>query len=149
MEVGDKFDTFISNFHYLAIEAGIGEEDWKEDLYDRLLPELQECTIYCFSNREATFDDCVKACASTAELSEDRVEQHSTILTTTQTSRDTTRGTYTLIGSPSKPSTRASGMEPEVRERLMREGRCFYCKEAGHLSKVCPKKISLQLKALE
>jgi Zinc knuckle len=31
-------------------------------------------------------------------------------------------------------------MSNEERQKLIKEGRCFYCKDVGHLSRECPKK---------
>ncbi|PWY86627.1 hypothetical protein BO94DRAFT_535769 [Aspergillus sclerotioniger CBS 115572] len=47
MRVGEKFYAFISNFRYLAVEAGISEDIWKEDLYNKIPPKRrrQLCTV--------------------------------------------------------------------------------------------------------
>ena len=35
---------------------------------------------------------------------------------------------------------RAGTMDKDKKDRLRKEGRCFFCEKQGHLSKQCPKK---------
>ena len=39
-------------------------------------------------------------------------------------------------------SVNNTGLSASERETLMKEGRCFYCKEQGHMTRECPKKKS-------
>lgn len=51
------------------------------------------------------------------------------------------RGTYGSPGAgPSKPTGARPKQTPEERERLRQEGKCFYCKERGHIADRCPNK---------
>ena len=36
MKPSNKFHSFLSKFLYLANEAGVHKEEWKEDLYNKL-----------------------------------------------------------------------------------------------------------------
>jgi hypothetical protein len=36
--------------------------------------------------------------------------------------------------------TRTNSAKVDEKQRLRREGQCFFCKEQGHLSRDCPKK---------
>jgi hypothetical protein len=36
--------------------------------------------------------------------------------------------------------TRTDSAKADEKQRLRREGQCFFCKEQGHLSRDCPKK---------
>ena len=40
----------------------------------------------------------------------------------------------------SPPRTRIAKLTPQERQRLLAEGRCFFCREAGHMATACPKK---------
>jgi Zinc knuckle len=40
--------------------------------------------------------------------------------------------------------TTRNSLSEEEKKRLMAEGRCFFCKQQGHMSKNCPKKPSRQ-----
>ncbi|OQE45620.1 hypothetical protein PENNAL_c0628G04575, partial [Penicillium nalgiovense] len=39
-----------------------------------------------------------------------------------------------------RENTTTPGLSPAERETLMKEGRCFYYKEQGHMTRECPKK---------
>ena len=45
MKPSDKFHSFLSEFLYLANEAGVHKDEWKEDLYNKLTFKLQELVI--------------------------------------------------------------------------------------------------------
>ncbi|RXW12141.1 hypothetical protein EST38_g13713 [Candolleomyces aberdarensis] len=42
------------------------------------------------------------------------------------------------ISFPRPPNTTIAKLTDADRERFRREGRCFYCKEIGHISRDCP-----------
>jgi hypothetical protein len=37
-------------------------------------------------------------------------------------------------------------LTPELKEQLKREGRCYFCRKVGHISKTSPKKAALLVK---
>jgi hypothetical protein len=39
-------------------------------------------------------------------------------------------------------NARVPGLKHQEMERLMKEGRCFYCREQGHMKQACPKRKS-------
>ena len=51
-------------------------------------------------------------------------------------------------GSNSPPRSSSTGgssglngkLTPELRQKLIKEGRCFYCRETGHRALACPKR---------
>ena len=45
MKTSDKFHDFLSEFLYLAAEAGVAEDNWKDELYTKLTTKLQELCI--------------------------------------------------------------------------------------------------------
>ena len=46
-------------------------------------------------------------------------------------------------------NARVPGLKYQDMERLMKEGRCFYCREQGHMKQACPKrKAEMQRKPL-
>ncbi|KAA8646867.1 uncharacterized protein ATNIH1004_005542 [Aspergillus tanneri] len=63
MAPGDMSYMFISNFPYLAVEAGVDKDYWKEDLYQQLLTKLQELTMSRFNDNLVNFDQYVDECA--------------------------------------------------------------------------------------
>ena len=60
MKVSNKFYDFLSKFLYLAAEAGVAEDDWKDELYHKLTTELQK---QCISDKtkDSTFQEFVTA----------------------------------------------------------------------------------------
>jgi hypothetical protein len=39
-----------------------------------------------------------------------------------------------------RPKLSSQRMTEREREDLLRQGRCFYCKERGHIATLCPRK---------
>lgn len=65
MKAGDKFHDFLSEFLYLAAEAGVAEEDWKDELYHKLTTELQKLCISA-SIQDGTFQEFSSTVSQTA-----------------------------------------------------------------------------------
>ena len=82
--------------------------------------------------------------ASMERFAEKRASMAQTTPSTSATRTTTTATTKTYV--PSRPTSNPSTprttyyMSDEEKERLTREGRCFFCKETGHLSRDCEKK---------
>ncbi|GKZ66441.1 hypothetical protein AnigIFM60653_007720 [Aspergillus niger] len=131
----DKFYTFISNFRYLAVEAGIDPDYWRKDLYQRLPFKLQELTTSRFNDNEVDFDQYVEECALSADLIDEILKCCNC---TGQTSSSgcqqslnaptTANRTSPAIKTEEAPSaTSETSMDTETRNRLMNEGKCFRC----------------------
>jgi hypothetical protein len=145
MKNNDDYHQFHTKFMHLAGEAEIPKNDYKEEFLHKLSFELQRtvATVFMLSN---TFDEFQKHCSSAAH-------------------------TLKMINAKSKTSTNkppvlASKKEPKAiqttqttssrenqtpdREKMMREGICFYCKEPGHIALICPKrKKATEMKEIE
>lgn len=65
MKVSDKFHDFFSEFLYLAAKASVAEDDCKDELYHKLITELQKLYI-CDSIRDDTFQEFSSAVSQTA-----------------------------------------------------------------------------------
>ena len=75
---------------------------------------------------------------------------------TTVSTMLTTLGTQIHSQAPTPTANRTTKMTDEAREQLLKEGKCFYCKLLGHISRDCPTKkakrttgTTTQLKAME
>ncbi|TPR10722.1 HPP family protein [Aspergillus niger] len=131
----DKFYTFISNFRYLAVEAGIDPDCWREDLYQRLPFKLQELTISRFNDNEVDFDQYVEECARSADLIDEILKRCNCTGQTPSSGRrqslnapTTANRTSPAIKTEEAPSaTSETSMDTETRNRLMNEGKCFRC----------------------
>ena len=130
-----KFYTFISNFRYLAVEAGIDPDYWREDLYQRLPFKLQELTISRFNDNEVNFDQYVEECARSADLIDEILKYCNCTGQTPSSGRrqslnapTTANRTSPAIKTEEAPSaTSETSMDTETRNRLMNEGKCFRC----------------------
>ena len=91
MKVNDKFHDFLSEFLYLAAEAGVAEDDWKDELYYKLTIKLQKL---CVSSRikEGTFQEfssTVSQTASRLEVINHRTQNNHSF---TPSNRDSSKG---------------------------------------------------------
>jgi hypothetical protein len=162
MKTADKFQEFLSEFSYLAQESGLSEPEWKEELYHRINADLQRSVMRESTDEGYGFREFSKVCTRMAN----RLEQ---ISIKEQRGRNQT-GQTTLGKSPNRETTHtaakpsssgrtqstniAAGVQGRLttkdRTQLMRAGKCFYCKQGGHIAWDCPiKKDTADLKALE
>ncbi|OJJ78919.1 uncharacterized protein ASPGLDRAFT_1095409 [Aspergillus glaucus CBS 516.65] len=65
MKSGNKFHDFLSEFLYLAAEAGVAEDTWKDELCIKLATKLQELCI-TESYKTGPFQDFSNAVSQTA-----------------------------------------------------------------------------------
>lgn len=147
MKTSDKFHDFLSEFLYLAAEAGVVEEDWKDELYHRLTTELQKLTM-TEKIKDGSFNDFSSACSQTANYLEiiNCCAQKNCSFTSNRDSRlkDATSSSF-----PSTPIKKEESNDNQ--SQLMRQGKCFTCFQHGHVSRNCPRKklLDTEVKNLE
>lgn len=155
MKNSDKFHDFFSEFLYLAAEAGVAEDDWKDELYTKLTTKLQELCISS-SIGDGTFQEFSSAVSQTAsrlEVINHRAQKNRTFTPNKDMSKGTSRTGTTFKKEPT-PSQSTNSTIPRMgnaeRDQLMKEGRCFHCQEHGHLARDCSTKTPTpELKELE
>jgi hypothetical protein len=85
-------------------------------------------------------------------------EQRGKNLNSQATSAKTINCETTFTATKPSPVARAQNTTPGVqarlttedRQELLKDGKCFYCKQKGHMARDCPiKKTTVDLKALE
>ncbi|KAL2812138.1 hypothetical protein BDW59DRAFT_155358 [Aspergillus cavernicola] len=154
------FLEFYSEFTYLAMEAKIPEEDWREELFERLPDSIAKLALPCFLDDTRTFDEFVTHCSRTTSTI-DTIEKNKDARTsarsgtggggTPSTSRGGT-GTPARTPSTGRTASKTPALDATARSKLFTEGKCFTCQETGHMSRDCPKKPTQavsQLKILE
>ena len=147
MKTSDKFHDFLSEFLYLAAEAGVVEEDWKDELYHRLTTELQKLTM-TEKIKDGSFNDFSSACSQTAnslEIINHRAQKNRSFTS----NRDSRLKDATSSSLPSTPIKKEESNDNQ--SQLMRQGKCFTCFQHGHVSRNCPRKklLDTEVKNLE
>lgn len=149
------FAEFWAEFQTLAMEAGIRDEEMQlDDLRDKISDELtvalanhEPMDLYDFANLcqsteinlARTYQFKKDHAPRTTRLTEDPAARWSTPARTTAPIATTTVPARPLqTPTPGPRLFRPAHPDPE-RERLMKEGRCFRCKDLGHMSNACPK----------
>jgi hypothetical protein len=154
MKNGVRFQEFLSEFSYLAQESELAEPEWKEELYYKLTTDMQRLVIRESNDQALGFKDFTVACTQTAN----RLEQISTNEQRNkgrQPRANTPASDSPTPNPPKKNPSQDNGIREENkltrenRDQLMREGRCFTCKQKGHMSSSCPLKRHTSLKEIE
>ena len=160
MKTTDKFQDFLSEFSYLAQESGLAEPEWKEELYYRINADLQRSVMRESTDGGYGFQEFSEVCTRMANrleqisLKEQRGKNPISQATSAKTTNRETTNTATkptLVGRAQNttPGVQAR-LTTEDRQELLKDGKCFYCKQKGHMARDCPiKKTTVELKALE
>ena len=143
MKPGDDFSVFKNTFVRLAGECRHPKDKWKAEFKRRLIPALQNQLIGSYLDPSVTFEafarlgneismhykqaNLKKTVASNAAANNGRRNPGKT--STTSTSK-----------TPASKSAANTTTSTDELRRLAAEGRCFVCKEKGHLSRDCVKK---------
>lgn len=162
MKVTDNFHDFLSEFLYLAAESGVSEDDWKDELHNKLITKLQELTISKMVE-DGTFQEFSDFCSQTAnylKTIDSRNQRNRAFRNRSSTSAETTPANRSRATTPATADNRSRASTPAVenldsttRLTLMSQGRCFNCRQPGHRAGDCPLKTTpstaTELKNLE
>jgi hypothetical protein len=154
MKQTQKYHDFLTTFTHHASEAEIPLETYKRELYSKLTPALRSMTWSQYNDAAITFESFSALCNTAAYTFRTNL---------TRENKPAASPSPALRISPaprmSQITTSASGnaattpkkrMDEVERLALRKEGKCFYCKEAGHIAINCPRiKAKIDLKALE
>jgi hypothetical protein len=152
MKTSQKYHDFLAVFSHQAGEADVPESTYKRELYSKITPALRSLTWSQYGDINVTFEEFSNLCATAA---------YTLQLNHSQESKTSTRATTVTPGhnTTSKPVTTATGtnntaprkrLDEAEKAELTKDGKCFYCKEQGHIVRDCPKmKAKAELKALE
>ncbi|KAI2695523.1 hypothetical protein CBS147333_9715 [Penicillium roqueforti] len=130
MKPKEDFTDFLAEFMQLAEEAAVVEENRKRDLYSKLPYLLQSQVMWAVNQETVPFDAFTQSCQSMSHE-----------ISLQQEAKGTARARSGFTPRVKREgATSSSGLSATERETLMKEGRCFYCKEKGHMTFECPKK---------
>jgi hypothetical protein len=128
MRKNDDYHEFLTKFLHLATEAAIPESDYKFELNGKLAFNLQKLVITNFIST-STFNEFSTHCAQAFHTLQNIASIESRIRKPPTGERN--------ANTPKPPLKPLSDLD---KSQLMQEGRCFNCKEVGHLSRNCPRK---------
>lgn len=165
MKPSDEFQTFKNEFVRLAGSRHLPKGDWKEELHAKITPALRDLLTVSYVNEAVDFNEYCRLASEYAMNKKVNYERRQAASAARATSTpDTTnenrgrnsnnravgssRSSSTPSGTTSTTttgsSTPTSYKRPNAQEikQLVAEGRCFICREKGHITKDCPKKES-------
>ena len=153
IKMTDWFHDFLSKFLYLAAEAGVSDDDLKNELYHQITTKLQELTM-AEINSNGIFRQFTSFCSQTASCLEVMSHwiQKNWQYTSSQGHMGTASSSSTSTTVKKEPRTLSpfnSTAQTNNQSQLMCEGKCFNCYKQGHLSIDCPKKQKSDLKELK
>ncbi|THC86979.1 hypothetical protein EYZ11_013575 [Aspergillus tanneri] len=147
MKPSQKYHNFLAEFLRLAGESQLHQEDHKEELFEKVTEELRNLTTRDFYTT-----------TSFNEYSTARAQAYYTIQVNNEARRKDGKSSTNPGNSASTDATNPkptvkdttsasrSGIPQEARIQLMKEGRCFNCKQPGHVARDCPFKKKPELK---
>jgi hypothetical protein len=152
-----KFQDFLSKFVLKAQESELPSSQWKDELYERLSPDMQRQLVQASYNDDLSYRDFVKECHQTANRLEIIVENEKRAPKNRGNKGSNGNGAgkddkKNKSGSDKPKNDKGVAKIPWAeKKQLIAEGKCFNCKMTGHMANECElnKKDTPDLKALE
>jgi hypothetical protein len=141
MEPGDDYQAFKNSFVRLAGETGRAKADWKAEFQHRLTPRLQTSLAVSYADPTVSFEQYAKLGATIALI--DKQAAASRLQRRESAPTRGARGGRRSTPGPSERSQRPKAgtkLTADDVKRLYDEGRCFICREKGHLATDCLQK---------
>jgi hypothetical protein len=159
MSGSDKYQDFASKFILYATQAKEPKSKWKKEFNRRLTYKLQTALARDYINSGIDFEAFRHLGAEMALLHEQqdfarpkKKEKVSTSGTRAGSGAPARGGTPARQGSGTPAPAGGRGATPrlsqEEKNQLMAENKCFYCKEVGHSSRDCTKRMAAEIRRL-
>ena len=149
----EDFHDFLTKFLHLAGESQLSKVEYKYELNSKLSSKLRPMVYSQYGDPSVDFhrfsSQCSQAALAIKEITASEARQaryrfpssNANTSTELNASKTSTSKTTTLI--PNKEPLSAGKLA------LMKEGKCFYCKGAGHRVFECPVRSSKSINAVE
>jgi hypothetical protein len=151
-----RFQTFLSKFNLLALDAKKARSEWKEELYHKLNPEMKRAMIREANDPDCQYNDFVRECNLVANRLEQIAKEEKS---SAKDARDTKANKDDKASKPQGGQGNRGGaakaprvlLSEEEFEKLKDERLCFNCKQPGHVNRNCPlrKKPATDIKNVE
>ena len=133
MKLINQFHDFLSEFLYLAAEAGVSDDDLKDELYHQIMTKLQELTM-AEINSNGFFRQFTSFCSQTASCL--KVMSHQIQKNQQYTSAQGHMGAASSLTTSTTVKKEPGTLSPTNStawtnnwSQLMQEGKCFNCQE--------------------
>lgn len=143
MEPKQDFGDFLAEFTYLAEEANQPEDLRKRDLYRKLPNLLQNQVMIDAGQDSVSLEAFIQKCQIASRLISQQISNRAEARGTNKNGRSggntNSRQTPNTSTNDRKPT---SPLDDKEKAKLLKEGRCFVCREQGHVSRNCPTKTA-------
>ncbi|KAJ5138654.1 transcriptional regulator family: Fungal Specific TF [Penicillium bovifimosum] len=141
MDAKQDFIDFLADFTRLAEESEQPMDLRKKDLYRKLPPLLQTQVMIHSGDESVSLEQFIHKCQIASRLIAQQVAARNATRNTNRNNNGGTagRGEASRSTSTKKEITRLTDAEKAT---LMKERKCFICREQGHVSYNCPKKTN-------
>jgi hypothetical protein len=170
IQSAQTFQKFHTKFLQLAGKGKVAVENYRDDLYDKITPDLQKMvlpTLASFETHQALAVQCRLLDAELKRIKQrtDRQERidktktssyrPATVPFSTSNLRPLPKATVPTVTDLPRPVTARTGLQanPAVTSRiqpqydsarkreLSAKGACFVCEQTGHMANACPRAI--------
>lgn len=159
MQKTTRFQTFLSKFNLLALDAKKARSEWKEELYHKLNPEMKRAMIREANDPTCEYNEFVRACNLVANRLEQIAKEEKSAAKDNkggQAAKDD-KASKLPGGQGGQGSRGGSARAPRVPlsqeelDKLKEDQLCFNCKQPGHINRNCPlrKKPTADVKNVE
>jgi hypothetical protein len=159
MQKNMRFQTFLSKFNLLAMDAKKARSEWKEELYHKLSGNMKRAMIKEANDPAISYAEFVSQCTMVANRLEQIAREEKSVAKEAKDSEDLKDNKDAKLKGQgggrggSQGATRAPRVELTDQERKDCEENelCFDCKQPGHIARFCPlrKKAATEVKNVE
>jgi hypothetical protein len=156
MQKNMRFQTFLSKFNLLAMDAKKARSEWKEELYHKLNSDMKRAMIKEANDPIISYAEFVSQCTMVANRLEQIAREEKSVAKDSKDSKDSKDAKpkgQGSGGSGRQGAARAPRVELTDQERkdCKENELCYDCKQPGHIARFCPlrKKAATEVKNVE